>query len=683
MPFFKKLTFKSSGVPAALFFLCLAAFGLLLPTLGYYWDDWAKILVDRLFGTAGYWQYYAGDRPLSAWTHILLTPILGYSPLPWQIFTLAMRFLSAVCVWWSLSNLWPAAKRLAAVAALLFAVYPLFSQQPIALTFHQQWMQFALYLFSLGAMIQAWRRPKHAVPWLAVALIAIALELSITEYFAPLELLRPVVLWYLVSEKDLDRGRKWKAFLLTWLPYLLLTGAYVIWRLFLMKLPGEDPYRADTLYNFLSAPLATVAAVLKVMFVDLLQMLVGSWAGVFNLQLGAGLAPFTLAALGVALAAAVLSAFYLIRFDDGASPDASQNNSWLRQAIVLAVAALLLGPVPAWITGRQVVFDFHSDRYALPALLGLSLLLAALIEWLGRGKRQVAVLVAVLIGLSTLYHLRNANEYRWVWKNQMDLAWQLSWRAPQLKAPTAILSENELIPNQGLFSTSASLNLLYPQPEGMDKLANWFYTLKPRYAAGAPTPLNLSYATTFRTLTFNASSPNTLMVHMDPARGNCLWVLSKEDAADPYLSNLEVEFLPASNLERILPGENAPGYPPEDFFGQEPAHGWCYLYQKAALAVQSGDYSGAAALADQAADLGYTPLASASNSPHEWLPFISAYALTYRLEAARDLTKQALDQDPKYAPRLCALWQGLSESHPQMSAGSEIISDIQTALDCN
>jgi hypothetical protein len=137
-------------------------------------------------------------------------------------------------------------------------------------------------------------------------------------------------------------------------------------------------------------------------------------------------------------------------------------------------------------------------------------------------------------------------------------------------------------------------------------------------------------------------------------------VLSADDAAHPHLPELVKEFLPASNLERINPGENAPGYPPAVFFGSEPAHAWCYFYQKASLAVQTGNWEQASWLGDQAASLGYSPLSSGSNSPQEWLPFIEGYVRTGRVETARDLTRQAYEQDPKYGPRLCGLWRSLA-----------------------
>ncbi len=138
----RKPTFSLSGLSAAVILLLVAvlAFGLLLPGLGFYWDDWAKILVSRLYGLSGYLAYYAGDRPLSAWTHMLFTPLLGPSPLAWQVFNLLLRWLSAVGMFWTLNLVWSGARRQNLVAALLFLVYPVFIQQPAGVTFHQQWL---------------------------------------------------------------------------------------------------------------------------------------------------------------------------------------------------------------------------------------------------------------------------------------------------------------------------------------------------------------------------------------------------------------------------------------------------------------------------------------------------------------------------------------------------------------
>ncbi len=65
------------AVPAGLLVLLVVSFGLFIPRLGFYWDDWPVILTGRLFGASGFWQFYQYDRPFSAWTYILTFPILG------------------------------------------------------------------------------------------------------------------------------------------------------------------------------------------------------------------------------------------------------------------------------------------------------------------------------------------------------------------------------------------------------------------------------------------------------------------------------------------------------------------------------------------------------------------------------------------------------------------------------
>src|SRR5512146_2168695 len=106
-----RVSFSNRAVPVFLLLIAVLSFGLLIPWLGFYWDDWAKILVARLWGLRAYFGYYAEDRPVSAWTHILFTPLLGMSPLAWQIFALLLRWLGAWGMAWSMNVLWPFARR--------------------------------------------------------------------------------------------------------------------------------------------------------------------------------------------------------------------------------------------------------------------------------------------------------------------------------------------------------------------------------------------------------------------------------------------------------------------------------------------------------------------------------------------------------------------------------------------
>ncbi len=663
--FLRGLSFDSRFFPAFLLLITLLAFGLLIPWLGFYWDDWAKILVSRLWGLGAYFAYYADDRPASSLTHILFTPLVGESPLGWQALNLILRWLSAWGMFWALNGLWPNARRQNAAAALLFLVYPVFLQQPAAVTFFQQWLQLALFFFSLGAMIVAVRGSGgKARAWTVASLAAMAANFSVTEYFVSLELVRPLILWYLAGDAGAIRRDRLAQTIRAWLPYAVGFAAYAVWRLFVFIPPtGSDPYRAETIYNFVADPPGTLRTLAWTALVDLHHIVIGSWASLLSTDPPALVITqwgFIAAGLLAALAVTVV----LLRLDHSQGDTPGPSRPWLGQALALGLLALLLGPIPAWITGRQVVFDFHSNRHAMGAMFGAGLLFTAGIDWLAHRRLQKALALGVLVGFCVTLHLQIGNDYRWIWTEQQRFFWQIAWRAPGLEPGTALLTEYEPFPNQGLFSTSAALNLLYSQPgvESGETLGYWVYTLHPRYTKPPDTfdrPLN----STFRTLHFEGSLDDSLLVYRDPRFTNCVWVLSERDRLLPYLPSLVRHFLPASNLSRIR-AEGTPGYPPEDLFGAELEHGWCWYFEKAELAVQQGDWDTAARLGDEAQADGFHPDDSRSNSPREWMPVIEAYARTARGEEALDLAAFALTVDPNYQAAMCALWDGLEGVPP-------------------
>lgn len=653
-------------IPLFLAILCLLSFGIFIPFLGFYWDDWAKILVYRLQGWQYYWPYYVGDRPLSGWTHIVLTPILGVSPAGWQIFTIGMRFLTGWGIYALIKELRPKADLLAVLSAAIFTVYPLFGQQAIAVTLHQQWMQYAFITWSFVCMIKSVNTREKSRWWMGLSIFLSILQLSITEYFAPLELLRPFLLWFTT-----DAGSSWKIKTHTvfkrWVPYLILILLFFVIRIFFMPFAKDDPYRAEVLFNFFTNPMETLSWVGRVMLVDLAHIFVGSWSTVLDTRLGFPLSLTYTAILFGSILVGLAAAIFINRFHgktDDTDPTQSENT---RMAIVIGLVGALIGPIPAWITQRQVLFDFHSDRYAMPAMLGLSILAAGLINWLGKSRLQKAVMAGVIISLGCGYQLRTASDFRAVWDQEMRLYWQLAWRAPGMKAPTAIYSENELIPNQGLFSMSAALNQLYPQHEKSDLLDYWFYTLLPKYKAGPPAYVNVSNNSQFRTLHFIGNSPNTLVIHQDPSHGNCLWVMRPEDKDNPYLSDLMKGMLSLSNLERIE-SQGKQGFPPVELFGSEPAHDWCYYYQKADLAWQQKDWNTITKLGDIVKSQGFSPVTGISNSPREWWPFIVGYAHAGQVREAITLSQQSLKQDKKYHAAICGLWKNLTDV-PEMGVG--------------
>ena len=453
-------TLRQSKWFAPLLFLgvLIVGFGLMIPWLGYYWDDWPVIYLADVQGTGAYWDFYQFDRPFSAWTYILSVPVLGTTPWRWHIFTLLLRWLAVLGMWWTLRGLWPQRKRAVTWMAVLFAVYPVFTQQSISVAYSQHWVTYGLFFLSLGAMVWAHRKPQRYWPLTILAVLAAPLHMLTMEYFVGLELIRPAILWLLLSnEKESWRQRALKVFR-QWLPYLLILLAFAVWRLFFLQIP-DDPNAPRLAYDLAAQPVSTTLSLIENVLRDFVQILVTSWGAalqpaLFDFGDRVGLLVWVLAAIP----AAALAYLFWPRNDNTSLDD---DGKWIRQAILYGLYAMFVSLLPVWFTGRQLIGGLYSDRFALPAMFGAALLLVALIEWLTPRQVPKTILLSVLVGLAVGLHLRTANSYRLDWEKQRAFYTQLAWRVPGLEMGTAVVAEGALSTRASGYVVSTALNTLY------------------------------------------------------------------------------------------------------------------------------------------------------------------------------------------------------------------------------
>lgn len=677
-----KLQFKTWTIPLALLALCVLGFGVLIPLLGFFWDDWPAITTIRLLGVDGFWEFYRGERPFSAWTFIVFEPLLGTNQLLWHAFTLLMRWLSVVGMWWSLRLLWPHRRSEVTWMAFLFAIYPTFTQQPVAVAFSQHWITYALYFLSIGAMLLSIRKPRWYLPLTLLAMAMSGLHMLTMEYFVGLELLRPLFLWIILSEQDLDLRQRLRATVLRWLPYLAILVAVVIWRLFFMETLGEDPNDPALLYNLFEQPLATLRQLLQLGITEYIVNLFGSWYATLDpIQFDLTDRVY-LYSLALGVFSAVLACIYLwyLKPDVEADQETSSTTSWRRQAIGIGFLAALLGSLPVWVTERHVLTGLHGGRFGLAAMFGISILLVGLLDWLTPRRLPKIILVGVMVGLAVGFHLRSTSTYVRAWAKQNQFYWQLSWRAPYLQPGTALVSTDELFLYVGRNPTSMALNLLYPQPTGSRDLDYWFVELPyhvgvkniPDFVAGKPIDFS------FRKYSFSGSSLDGLAIFYEPEAGRCLWVFSPQDRYNPEIPALTEEVIPISNLSRIVTGDAPDGYPPSEIFGDEPSHTWCYFYQKADLARQMGDWERVVELADHALASGYKP-----SNPHERLPFIEAYAHVGNWPEALRQTRKAYEKNARYATQLCYLWGRIDQDLEVPPEFGEELDGLYQQMQCH
>jgi len=218
--------------------------------LGFYLDDWQVLFLEKSKSWLSFWNYFFYDRPFSIWTYLIALPVLQLNPLLWQIYALVLRWLSGLGLYWTLNSIWPEQKWQTKWIAVLFVVFPGFSQQLISIAYSQHFITYALFTFSLGCMVASINHPRFYWLFAPLAWLTCFAQLLTMEYFSTLELLRPLILLILI----LRSGQRWAKTLgqifLHWLPFLLILFIFSWWRFVLYPtlLPAADPNAAG-LFN--------------------------------------------------------------------------------------------------------------------------------------------------------------------------------------------------------------------------------------------------------------------------------------------------------------------------------------------------------------------------------------------------------------------------------------------------
>jgi hypothetical protein len=627
-------------------------------------------------------------RPLRSLVEVALTPLLGTNPPAWQLYAVLVRWLASVGLWWALGQVWPEHNRPVFIAALVYAIYPGFSQQSLALTYHYYWLFQGIFFLSLGAMVWAIRSPRNFRLGLALALAGAAAQLFSSEYLAGLELLRPALIWLALAPALPDWKARLRRTILYSAPFLVILGIYLSWRVFFIRFPTYQP---TLIHRLLDSPLHGLAGLAESVLHAFRVVTLGAWGNTLGIDF-ARFDPGTTAiyALLVVLSTAGLILF-LNRLEDKVYPAASGSRARQPVAIQLlgiGLVAFLVAGIPNEVTTLTVGSSFDADRLSLAYILGVGLLLAGLLELL-LDPRQGIVLASVLAGLAVGLQFANVTSFRHESVLQKDFAWQLAWRAPALESGTLLVTDGLPFP--------------YTDDEGLTFLVNWTYApenlsthlplavdaLTVRLGNGIPAlePGQPILQTGYKAVDFAGSTDDMIVFVYRPP--SCLRLLDpvydrdlvqvriaglangrSVDLETAALPPLVAAALPLSDPGRIVPDPGQAAAPPAFLFAPEPAHTWCYFFEKADLARQAGDWDTVAALGDLAFDSQYAPA-----DLSEYMVFIEAYARLGRWTKADDLTRAVSAPAPLLDPALCAAWERAGKGSDK--AGDHIAAMLQ------
>lgn len=655
--------------PLLLCGLALLAYGLWIPRLGLYWDDFPLSWIARTFGGEGLRDYFATNRPFWGLLYQITTPLLGSHPLAWQVFGLSMRLLDALLLWQVLRLVWPQHEEAARWSAALMLVYPGFSQQFISVIYGHMELVLAAFLGSLALMVVGLRRGRAGIWLLVLSFLLSAVNVFCMEYFLLLELARPLLIFVVIGGSGEYRwGRRVPRSALIWLPFFLLFLAAVAWRTWGLGFQTYQPAFAErvsqTPWQALGGLLGRVAA-------DLWLSAGLAWAQPFR---SGGLAELTRTQTLVFWAVTGLGLLLsLAGFLPRVQP-ARDRRGW-PGLLLFGLGLLVLAGGPYWLTDLPITAEFPFDRFTLSFLTGACILLGgglALLP-LPRGVR-VAVLALFLAGSVTLQY-RHALVYARDWASQRAFFRQLTWRAPSLAPGTTLLFNELPFVHYSDNSLTAPLNWIYAPENRTRQMAYVLYYPTVRLGSGLPRiEPGLEIRQNYLAAEFRGSTAQVIVLYYQPP--GCLRVMDPEVEVDGWLipSSLR-DTLPLSSTAPILPVPQA--QLPAHLYGPEPGKNWCWYFEKADLARQQGEWERVAELGEEAFALGDYP-----NDPLERFPFIEAYAHLGRWEEALELTRQTNQIAEMYGVQACRLWGRIARETGADSEQAAAVAEARSFLPC-
>ncbi len=639
------------AIPAAIVLLTVLAYGLLSPWLGFYWDDQPFAWFLKFFGPAEFIEAFRPYRPLLGPIFTVTTALFGGHPFTWQIVGLAVRVLLSLSLWYTLRLTWPFEKWNITWVVLLFTVYPAYQQQWVALTHVNQEMIPLLFLIlSFAATALSVRNEKYTKRLTALALLLQILGLFSTEYFFGLEFLRFFFLLIIFAESYTERKDVLRTAVIRWMPYLAVWIINAAWTYAYHKSAVYDSYQINVLSSASLTPLGIINE-----FINTISLSgFAAWLNTFNLL---AFIDGTLTQI-IAFAILVITGLIIFTYMKFTSRETA-NDDWSWQAMLLGLVAIIAGRLPSWAAGLPLKIEFDYDRFMLSIMLGASLFIVGLASFVLKDGKRKTILLSLLIGLSTAHQFTISNTYRRDWENEQNFFWQLSWRIPAMQKGTALLTYELPLKYASDMQITAPLNWAYAPNLNSREMPYILVYIKSRYnsrilpSLKPNTPIDFNY----RTVHFSGSTSNSIVIYK--SADGCLRVLDSVYAnADtiPGASYFLTDAIPLSNPSLIQPDAPQPSLD-KTIFGAEPAHDWCYFYEKAELARQISNWDEVIKLYKQAQKNGFN-----ASMPVENLPFIEAFALTGETNQAQKLTESTLKAQKELCPAILTLWERVAQN---------------------
>ena len=657
-----------TGLLSGLVLIILAALTYLpfVNQIGYTHDDWYLMASARAEGPDVFREIYSVDRPLRAYVLAPLYTLFGGNVTFYNLSAWFFRVLSALCFLWLLRRLWPDHSRWTFLMALFYVIYPGFLSQLNGIDYQSQIFSLAAAGFSLALTVHAFfeRRMAYRIVAIALAIFTGILYLGLVEYEVGFELVRLILLFILAGRMAKDNRESVLQTVKLWLPYSLILFGFGIWRLFFFH-SERGATDVDLQFSqFRSYPLQTVYHGAIQVVQDSFDVTLAAWVTPLS-QLVSYIRPLS---IGLAILAIGLVLFALYRLREGEVHSEPQPFDVTREAFLLGLGTIIGGLIPIAMVNREVWFPSFS-RYALVSSMGVAILIPAILMYIKSQTLQNVIAAALCLVAIFTHHataIKQAKETAII----RNFWWQVAWRVPQVEqSTTLVVNIPGIVTEEDYFIWGPASLIYYPQKQNPRVIQPGLFAaiLNQDTVTKIEARERQEYDNRKNIITYK-NYRNFILINQ-PSPGSCVHVIN---GAFPEYSSKELDFIRTissySEIEHILVDET-PHTPPEVVFGPEPAHGWCYSYQKADLARQKGDWESVIQIGEQATKLGFAP-----TDLIEWMPFLQAYAQIGDVNRLKELAP-LINTDPSIAGQACQILSRTAGLSPE-------VTEIITSLYC-
>ncbi|NMC80259.1 MAG: hypothetical protein GYA59_12920, partial [Chloroflexi bacterium] len=429
-----------------LFILVLGAIAFLplVNQMGYYRDDWHVAWAGHNLGFQQIIDMHKTDRPFMGVVYGLTYLVLGDAPLAWHLYAIAMRLAGALLFLWLVRLLWPRQRLATTLMAALFVIYPGFLQLPTASSYQCHLVGLNLGLLSLIFTLLAVQKPARRVVFIPLAMLSALACYLMMEWMIGLEAVRAVLLWYALSKGQKPALRPHLIRLVkNWLPTLVATGAFLVWRVFIFKSARSvtdvgalsQKYLHDAGFMLLRLVIETLKDAFSTLFL--------AWGVPFyNLTTTAGYLAMLAAIVLAAVAVGALLLFWAWAGKQNLQAESEPGSaapSWTVSAFWIGILTIFATLVPVVLANRSVAFNDTFDRYTLVASAGASMVLVGALFHFFSARSRLWI-TGLLLAVAILTHYNNNVYFSNSWNLQRQAWWQLSWRAPDLKPDTVLVT---------------------------------------------------------------------------------------------------------------------------------------------------------------------------------------------------------------------------------------------------